>query len=88
MGGRLRLAANESATFELRVAHVPGGTVDVIRDGAVIRRWPLTGDDQALSFEEPGDGKRHWIRIDVRDSAGKRVLIGNPIYIESAADAA
>jgi hypothetical protein len=81
MGGQLRLATDQSATFRVRVAQVPGGSIEVIRDGAVIRRSPVTGDEQTLSFEEKGDGRRHWIRIDVRGGGGKLVLIGNPIYV-------
>lgn len=83
MGGQLSLAANQSATFRLRVARVPGGSIEVIRDGVVVRRSRVAGDEQSLSFEEIGDGKRHWVRIDVRDPDGKLVLIGNPIYLVS-----
>jgi len=32
-------------------------------------------------FSWPSDGKRHWLRVDVRDAAGKLILLGNPIYL-------
>jgi len=81
MGGQLSLAVGQIATFQVRVAHVAGGDIEVIRDGVAIRRSPVSRDEQSLSFEEKSDGKRHWIRIDVRDGSGKLVLIGNPIYV-------
>jgi hypothetical protein len=27
------------------------------------------------------DGAAHWVRINVRDGAGRLILIGNPIYL-------
>ncbi len=83
MGGQLQLARKQSATLQVRVMHVAGGHIEVIRDGAVIRRSPIDSAEQSLSFEENGDGRRHWIRIDVRDDSGKLVLVGNPIYVSS-----
>jgi len=28
------------------------------------------------------DGKRHWLRVDVRDDASHLALIGSPIYLQ------
>jgi hypothetical protein len=58
--------------------------VEVILDG---RRTSLLKDSHiasaAQSFEFPwrADGKRHWIRLDVRDGESHLALIGNPIYL-------
>jgi hypothetical protein len=81
MGSELRLAVNRSATFQVRVSQVSGGRIEVIRDGTVTQRSAVTSPEHAWSFDEKGDGKRHWIRIDVRDESGKLLLIGNPIYL-------
>ena len=81
MGGELRLRGRRKVTFDVRVTEVAGGTVEVIRDGAVIRRAALVHDSQTISFDVRGDGKRHWIRVNVRDAGGKLALIGNPIYV-------
>jgi hypothetical protein len=81
MGGELQLAANRSATFQVRVAELIGGRIEVIRDGVVTLRSGVMSAAHSWSFEEQGDGKRHWLRINVRDDSGKLVLIGNPIYI-------
>lgn len=88
MGARLQLRPDQAATFDVRVTQVAGGRIEVIRDGVVIRRSPIKSPVHALSFEEKADGKRHWIRIDVRDANGKLALIGNPIYVEPLADSA
>ena len=81
MGGQLSVPARQSATFTVRVEQMAGGTIEVIRDGAVIHRTPLDGASHSSSFKETSDSKHHWIRIDVRDSEGKLALIGNPIYV-------
>jgi hypothetical protein len=81
MGGQLTLANKQSATFTLRVAKMTGGTIEIIRDGAVARRTSVPAPLHSWSFKETSDGNRHWIRADVRDATGKLALIGNPIYI-------
>jgi hypothetical protein len=83
MGEQLQLANRRNVTFDVRVEQLAGGTIEIIRDGDVTRQVPVT--DAALTFEETFDRKRHWIRVNVRDSQGKLALIGNPIYIETAA---
>ncbi|QWT19786.1 CehA/McbA family metallohydrolase [Bacillus sp. NP157] len=35
----------------------------------------------AARFDWTGDGKAHWLRVDIRDGAGHLLLLGNPIYI-------
>ena len=81
MGGELPLPAKQSATFTVRVEQILNGTIEVIRDGAIVQRAPIPAATHSWSFKETSDGKRHWIRIDVRDSDGKLALIGNPIYV-------
>lgn len=82
MGGELSVPARQSATFTVHVEQMAGGTIEVIRDGAVIQRSPIKEASHAWPFKETADGKRHWIRIDVRDAEGKLALIGNPIYMK------
>jgi hypothetical protein len=81
MGGRLAVPARESVTFTARIEQMTGGTVEVIRDGKATRRTGIPAATHSWSFEETSDGKRHWIRIDVRDADGKLALLGNPIYL-------
>jgi hypothetical protein len=75
-GGRIR--------FEGAVTGVSGGEIEIIVDG---RRMPLLKNARidsataSFDFEWHADGKRHWLRLNVRDEAGHLVLIGNPIYL-------
>jgi len=41
-----------------------------------------------FNFGWRADGKQHWVRVDVRDSAGHLALVGNPIYVRASAGAA
>jgi hypothetical protein len=87
MGDTLTLTRGAQARFQATVDGVSGGQVDVILDG---RRVPLLPDShigsaaQSFEFVWRADGKRHWIRLDVRDGESHLVLIGNPIYIGGA----
>ena len=87
MGDALAVPAGETAHFVVRVARVQGGTVDVLLDGVAV---PLLADrgvaaDEVMrEFTWRSDGKRHWLRVDVRDAAGKLALLGNPIYLNAA----
>ena len=41
----------------------------------------ITANDQTLHFEWTSDGKRGWVMVEVRDSDGHVILLGNPIYV-------
>ena len=81
MGGHIAVRQGERAELVLQVRNVPGGRVDVVRDGVVQeRRLTVDGSEFSHALTENGDGQRHWLRIDVRDAEGRLLLIGNPIY--------
>jgi hypothetical protein len=70
--------------FDVHVAHAPGATIRVIQDAReaeLLRDARVEGDETARSFNWTSDGKRHWIRIEVRDASGHLMLLGNPIYL-------
>jgi hypothetical protein len=84
MGSLLTARADQSVEFQVRVTNVAGGKVEVIRDGSVIEAVngaAIGGDDHRFSFAQPGDGARHWVRVNVRDAEGRLMLVGNPIYL-------
>jgi len=82
MGGTLARSTG-GIQAQVRVAGAQGDRVELIVDGQV---RPLLADpvlhraDQTLDFVVP-DGAR-WFRADVRRADGRRVLIGNPIFVE------
>jgi hypothetical protein len=41
----------------------------------------IRGAKQTLSFDWPSDGKRHWLRANVRGADGTLLIVGNPIYL-------
>jgi hypothetical protein len=82
MGEQLQLAGRRNVTFDVRVAQLAGGTIEIVRDGVVTRRVPVTEVIHSTTFEGTFDRKRHWVRVSVRDPQGKLALIGNPIYLQ------
>lgn len=85
MGDALAAAAGTDVRFTLRVARAAGATAEVLIDGAPMpAQFALDGDDAAHTFDWRSDGGAHWLRVDVRDAAGKLILLGNPIYLNAA----
>lgn len=84
MGGDLSVAAGEAVAFRLRIADEPGARVELWFDGqrsTLLDSPVLVGDEQEFSFAWSGDGRRHWIRADVRGADGKLRLVGNPVLL-------
>jgi hypothetical protein len=84
MGDALCVPAKASASFDVHIAHAKGANLSVLLDGkpfasAVEAR--IDADDLHRSFSWNSDGKPHWLRAEVRDAAGKPLLVGNPIYV-------
>lgn len=82
MGDVLAVAPGQMVQVEV------GFTGDV--DGRVVFAGPLAARIQPV-FDAHGtwafraDGRRGWLRVDVRGPDGRLVLIGNPVYLEPAA---
>jgi hypothetical protein len=84
MGDALVAPAGRAVRFDVHVAHAPGATIHVIQDGRaaeLLRDAGVEGEDAARSFNWTSDGKRHWIRVEVRGASGHLLLLGNPIYL-------
>lgn len=84
MGDSVQAPAGTRMRWNVAVENVPGGEIEIIHDGRIMHDIPSTtinGTDHTMSFEQRSDGKRHWIRVNVRDAEGKLALIGNPIYL-------
>jgi hypothetical protein len=67
----------------VRVAGASGCTASLIVGGS---RLPaasrtITKADEILDLHVPLAAATRWFRVDVRDSAGRRVMIGNPIFV-------
>ncbi|HEY5799505.1 MAG TPA: CehA/McbA family metallohydrolase, partial [Burkholderiaceae bacterium] len=84
MGEALAAPAGAKVRFTLRATGSSGGRFEVLADGkpapAAWRAQVQSGDD-SVTVDWTSDGKPHWWRADVRDAAGKLVLLGNPVYL-------
>ena len=87
MGDALTLPAGESVHFTVKALAPDGAHVEMLVDGKPFQpnaglavHGPLN-----QSFDWPSDGKRHWIRANVRGAGGELLLVGNPIYINGDA---
>lgn len=84
MGDVLSAPAGTKVAVEVRVVGAPGSSISLAGDGARLAVLPdpkINGADQTVSFDLNADGVRRWLRVDVRDSNGKLILLGNPIYL-------
>ncbi|MGC1305343.1 MAG: PHP domain-containing protein, partial [Caulobacteraceae bacterium] len=69
----------------LHVAGAEGDHAELIVDGRpanLLADPVLHTADTDLDFTLPADSNAHWFRADVRAPDGRRVLIGNPIYLD------
>jgi predicted metal-dependent phosphoesterase TrpH len=84
MGGDLSASSGEAVQLKAHVAVCSGDEVHFLLDGHEspdIAAIPVSGSDETLSANWSSDGKRHWIRAEVRDQQGKLLVLGNPVYI-------
>jgi hypothetical protein len=84
MGDALAVTSGRDVRFDLHVAHAAGASIRLVMDARevdLLRDAAIDGDDATRSFAWPSDGKRHWIRAEVRAANGHLILLGNPIYL-------
>lgn len=83
MGQTLRARPGEEVRFDVALKGLPGGTVQLVIDGAAepAYRTAFDADHPVAIAPWRADGRAHWMRADVRDAQGRLVLIGNPVYV-------
>jgi hypothetical protein len=87
MGDALHADVGTRVHFEVHAVQVSGKRLAVLLDGkpfAPAVDAAIGGADQRIGFEWISDGLPHWLRAEVRDDAGKPLLIGNPVYLNPA----
>ncbi|MCW6528773.1 CehA/McbA family metallohydrolase [Sphingomonas sp. MMSM20] len=84
MGGALRLRPGERVRLAAEVRGASGGTIQLVVDGEAdpAFRRDIQRDGAIALASWIADNARHWVRAEVRDAAGRLILVGNPIYIE------
>jgi hypothetical protein len=85
MGDSLAAPAGAPLRIEIHVFHAAGASLSLSGDGPKpkLADAALNADDETRAFEVAGDGRRHWLRVDVRGPDGKLWLLGNPIYLNA-----
>ena len=78
MGDVLRVRAGASVRVEVKA---PGGRI-VLSGPVAAGLQPVPGAPGVWTFE--ADGRRGWLRADLRGPDGRLWLIGNPVYLEPA----
>ncbi len=85
MGDTLGVKENSSIHIAAQVKGANGAHVVVIADGVELQTGQKTGihsDDTQLALDFDGNQVRKWIRLDVCNAEGHRLLIGNPVYLQ------
>lgn len=86
MGDALAAPAGATVGFEVHVAGAAGARIDVVMDGRsvpLLAQPGVDGDAVRRRFDWTSDGLRHWVRIEVRDTGGQLILLGNPVYLNA-----
>lgn len=77
MGGTLLAHPGDIVTFTASVTGADLAGLEVIRDGGKL----ALAVDPAGVFKMKMGGKPSWVRLNLRDSTGRLLMIGNPIYL-------
>jgi hypothetical protein len=82
MGDAMKVPLGTNVHFVLMLLNLDGARAEVVRDGVA---KPLgeaaKSARETREFDEPSDGKRHWVRVNVRGDNGQLLVLGNPIYL-------
>lgn len=87
MGETLTRRRGAAVALLFTVNGMKGRTLDLIVDGQhrkVAGGDLLASDAETLRYPIASSSAATWVRADVRDASGKRILIGNPIYFVPA----
>ncbi|MFT3792503.1 MAG: CehA/McbA family metallohydrolase [Rudaea sp.] len=90
MGDKIAAPEDAKVDFSVKTGNVAGGSVEIVIDGKlanVIDSPKIGSAAQAFAFAWTSDGRRHWLRANVRNAEGKLVVVGNPVYVNWTTDA-
>ncbi|MEO6912211.1 MAG: CehA/McbA family metallohydrolase, partial [Edaphobacter sp.] len=84
MGDDLQVPSGQQVHFTLRMTALAGDHPEIILDGqptTLLNATPIAQNDEARNFDYQSDGKRHWLRVNVRSQSGALLIVGNPVYL-------
>src|SRR5262249_25476024 len=83
-GDALSAPSGANVQVTTRVVGCSGSSAIFVLDGRTDLALPplsISQTDAILKRSWTSDGKKHWLRAEVRSADGKLELLGNPIYI-------
>lgn len=80
MGDALAVGPGQRMHVAVGTHAVEGTQAIATVDGKAWATKAVAADGSA-TFDWKSNGKTHWLRVDIRDTTGKLLLLGNPIYI-------
>jgi hypothetical protein len=84
MGDSINAPAGERIDFAVRMIALEGAYPEIVQDGqptTLIDKSPVSKQDETRGFDCVSDGKRHWLRVNIRSTKGSLLIVGNPIYL-------
>jgi len=82
MGDEMKVPEGAKVHFVLTIMNLAGAHAEEVRDGVVKPLGDAVNDTHEVrEFDEVSDGKRHWVRINLRAADGKLLVLGNPVYL-------
>lgn len=84
MGETLGAAPGDEVTFTVHATGAPGTTLHWLLDGKPLSTMPdrsITEIAATQSAVWKSDGRRHWLRVEVRTADGTLQLLSNPIFL-------
>lgn len=78
------LAVRGKLNVAVHVVGAEGGTIDLIANGVAVagKQAPVASGDQRVAIALDRKEACGWISINVRSTAGRPWLIGNPVYVD------
>ena len=84
MGDSIKASPEQKIHFTVRMVALEGAYPEIIEDGRpviLLDKSSIVKPDETRHFDYVSDGKRHWLRVNVRSSDGSLLIVGNPIYL-------
>jgi hypothetical protein len=84
MGGTLHTVGGATIHVQVHTTSAKGSLVHLLIDGKEsdnIAAMPVDANDSTVTASLPVNDARHWLRVEVRDSAGTLQLTSSPLYI-------
>jgi hypothetical protein len=84
MGDTLKAPAGTPINLTLTMDHLAGAHAELVRDGEVVPfgdHAPVKVEHESWQLTQTSDGRRHWLRVNVRATDGSLLVLGNPVYL-------